>query len=78
MLESARWTRPIGRWIRLLLLIAGDVERHPGSMPCAQKNFTPRGELDMMGNFAQATSLRMRRCLELFGVWCSTVAGMSL
>ena len=78
MLESARWTRPIGRWIRLLLLIAGDVERHPGPVPSAQKNFTPRGELDLMGGFAQATSLRMRRCLELFGAWCSTVAGMSL
>ena len=35
MIESARWTRPVGRWVRLLLLMAGDVEPNPGpERPC--------------------------------------------
>lgn len=30
MIELAKWSRPIGRWIRVLLVVAGDVERNPG------------------------------------------------
>lgn len=58
--------------------MAGDVERHPGPQNNPQRHYTPRGDLDLMGGFAQATSLRMRRCLELFSVWCSTVSGVTL
>lgn len=76
--RSALWTRPLGRWVRLLLLIAGDVERHPGPLDSSQRPYTPRGELDLMGGFARATSLRMRRCLELFAAWCVKVVGLTL
>jgi hypothetical protein len=33
MLQAAKWARPVGRWVRLLLLISGDVERNPGPLP---------------------------------------------
>lgn len=58
--------------------MAGDVERHPGPVDAQRSTYLPRGELNMMGGFAQATSLRMRRCLDLFAVWCQTVAKLSL
>ena len=73
MVSLAQWSRPVGRWIRLLLLVAGDVERHPGP---STHHYTPRGELNLMGGFATATSTRMVRCLELFRVWCVEKAGV--
>ena len=77
MLEAARWSRPVGRWYRLLLLLAGDVERHPGpSRPDTKEvRYTPRGELNLLGGLSQATSQCMQRCLELFEEWCSVVIG---
>lgn len=58
--------------------MAGDVERHPGPVAPPQGGYAPRGELNLLGGFAQATSLRMRRCLDLFASWCKTEAKMSL
>lgn len=78
MVHTSRWTRPVGRWVRLLLLMAGDVERRPGPFSTPQENYKPRGELNMLGGFAQATSLRMRRCLDLFGKWCESNAKLPL
>ena len=57
----------MGRWIRLLLLIAGDVERHPG--PRLGEGYT-----NLLGGFATATSTRMKLCLAAFNSWCSNVA----
>ena len=76
LLTAATWTRPVGRWYRLLLLIAGDVERHPG--PVETKGRPPRGELNLLGGFAQATSDRMWRCLQAFETWCKDEASTSL
>lgn len=76
MLKSAQWPRPLGRWFRLLLLLAGDVERNPG--PDLGKTYTPRGELNLLGGFAQATALRMQRCLSAFESWCIQFPGLTL
>ena len=80
MLEAARWSRPVGRWYRLLLLIAGDVERHPGPSRHDTKDvrYTPRDELNLLGGLSQATSQRMQRCLELFEERCKVQAGITL
>lgn len=40
--ELARWSRPVGRWVRLLLLMAGDIEPHPG--PVGEGTYGPRNE----------------------------------
>ncbi|CAK9079134.1 Uncharacterized protein SCF082_LOCUS37773 [Durusdinium trenchii] len=73
MLIAATWTRPVGRWYRLLLLIAGDIESNPG--PFHDGGRRPRGELNLLGGFAQATSDRMLRCLNAFEQWCKDEAG---
>ena len=51
MLQAAKWTRPVGRWVRLLLLISGDVE-NLGPLP---REYQPRGELDLFGGLSRAT-----------------------
>lgn len=54
------------RWLRLLLLLSGDVERNPGP------NRPPRvyrGHFDFDGGFAPATSKRMDDCLRSFKLW---------
>ena len=61
--QSASVPRIIGRWLRLLLLMAGDIEPHPGpSQKC-------RGELDMTVGFHPATADRMKKCLQAFETW---------
>ena len=79
MVVMARWTRPVGRWIRLLLLLAGDIEQNPGPrmQQSGAKSYTPRGELDLLGGFATATSARMRKCFEAFQVWCEQDANLN-
>lgn len=76
MITSTTWIRPLGRWYRLLLLLAGDVEQNPGPQ-CAHSR-APRGDLNLIGGFAQATSDRMAKCLKAFGLWCETHAGLTL
>lgn len=77
MLTSAGWIRPVGRWYRLLLLMAGDIEQNPG--PKQFSSYEPRGDLNMMGGFAQdRRPVRMQKCLEAFGLWCSTEAHVTL
>ena len=65
----------MGRWVRLLLLLAGDIERNPG--PGLSKP-RPRGELNMQVGFSQATVQRMARCLYSFEVWTKDKLGLSL
>ena len=68
ILESAKWTKLAARWLRFLLLLAGDIERNPG--PGFQpKPRTPRGQLSMDVGFATATSKRMQY------VWMSLPTG---
>ena len=74
MVESSTWVRPLGCWFRLLLLLAGDIERNPGP-PRTPK---PRGELNMLGGFAPATYSRMEKCLDALGQWCASEARLTL
>ena len=67
--QSARFPRLLGRWVRLLLLLAGDVERNPGPKNFQHTSRPERGELDMTVGFCKATSNRMSRCLAAFAMW---------
>ena len=68
ILESAKCTKLAARWLRFLLLLAGDIEGNPG--PGFQtKPRTPRGQLSMDVGFATATSKRMQLCLDEFATW---------
>ena len=74
-LQTSKWTRPVGRWIRLLLLLSGDVERNPGPV---QKVYQPRGELDLFGGLSRATTQRMQTCLSQFSEWLQSDLGMTI
>lgn len=76
MVESCTWVRPLGRRYRLLLLLAGDIERNPG--PTSSKGQQARGDLNLLGGFARATSDRMAKCLKAFAFWCEAHVGLTL
>ena len=59
---SAKFEKNPARWLRFLLLLAGDIEPHPGP--------NARGPLDLQVGFAPATAQRMDKCLQLFQDWC--------
>eukprot|EP00438_Fugacium_kawagutii_P027310 Skav202710 [mRNA] locus=scaffold654:644734:649143:+ [translate_table: standard] len=63
VVASGRLEKIPARWLRLLLLLGGDIERNPGPR-------APRGPLDLSTGFAPATALRMEKCLALFRSWC--------
>ena len=67
--QAAGYPRVVGRWIGLLLLIAGDVERNPGPLHFEQSHRKPRGELNMDVGFTRMTSQRMQKCLAAFQEW---------
>ena len=52
------------RWLRFLLLLAGDIEPHPGP-----KAYQPRGPMSLDVGFAPETAGRMKRCLAAFRFW---------
>ena len=54
------------RWLRFLLLLAGDIEPHPGPRG--------RGPLDLSVGFAPETSNRMAKCFEGFRKWLAEMA----
>ena len=68
---SARVAKNPARWLRFLLLLAGDIEPHPGP---AKKNYRPRGEMDLRVGFSQDTASRMERCLQGFREWLESIA----
>ena len=65
VVSSSRIPKIAARWLRLLLLLGGDIERNPG--PRA------RGPLDLKIGFVQATSDRMEKCFEGLRRWCIDV-----
>jgi len=67
VLEAAKVPKLCGRWLRLLLLLGGDIEPNPG--PKQTKAQVPRGPIDMSVGFATATSRRMKICLAAFAEW---------
>jgi hypothetical protein len=52
------------RWLRLLLLLGGDIERNPG--PARRE---PRGPLNLEAGFAPSTASKMKRAFEAFALW---------
>ena len=47
-LMASQFPRCAGRWLRLLLLLCGDIERNPGPWQQASKVKAPRGALDIV------------------------------
>ncbi|CAE7810303.1 unnamed protein product [Symbiodinium sp. CCMP2592] len=70
---SSRVPKQAARWLRLLLLLGGDIERNPGPPP-----LQPRGELDLQAGFASSTRHKMAKCLEGFSRWLLVEFGLSL
>ncbi|CAE7921921.1 unnamed protein product [Symbiodinium sp. KB8] len=63
--SAASVPRLLGRWLRLLLLLAGDVERNPGPF----HDGGPRGAVDMEGGFAPSTRHKMDKAMRAFASW---------
>ena len=67
VVSSSAIPRNPARWLRFLLLLAGDIEPHPGP-----KIYKPRGEMSLDVGFAPETAGRMKRCLSAFRLWLET------
>ena len=70
VVASARYGKIAARWLRLLLLLGGDIERNPGP------GRPGRGPLNLAVGYVPATSDRMHKCFLAFQVWCSEEAGL--
>ena len=75
VVASARVPKLAARWLRLLLLLGGDIERNPG--PPAPVR-TPRGPLDLRSGFTTGTVDRMARCLSAFQAFVVSELGFSV
>ena len=73
VVEASRVPKIASRWLRFLLLLAGEIEPHPGPLHTAR---IPRGPLDMTIGFVKATSDRMSSCLSSFKHWVETEAAI--
>ncbi len=69
--QAAHFPRNAARWLRMLLLLAGDIERNPGPLR------HPRGELNLGTGFHRATAERMHKCLAAFQLWVSSEINIS-
>lgn len=76
VLASAQFTRNAARWLRLLLLLGGDIERNPGPKTILPR--TNRCPLDDMSGFAPATSRRMAECWAGFKMRASETLDVPL
>lgn len=54
-----------GRWLRLLLLLGGDIERNPGPLTGLSPERKPRGTFDVNVGYAHATALRHEQCVRV-------------
>ena len=61
------------RWLRFLLLLAGDIERHPGPASPAR-----RGPLNLDAGFAPSTASKMRRAFDAFRMWAAAHCSVPL
>ena len=68
--QAAHFPKNAARWLRMLLLLSGDIERNPGPPK------DPRGELDLGTGFHKATAERMHRCLAAFQDWITRELGL--
>ena len=74
VVESCRIQKNPARWLRFLLMLAGDIEPNPGpraGLPA------PRGPMDMTVGFAASTSDRMAKCFAGFRAWVEEHAAIS-
>ena len=69
---SAAVPKQAARWLRLLLLLGGDIERNPGPAR------VPRGPLDLTSGFVATTKRKMRKSLDAFAHWLREELGLSL
>ncbi|CAE7376299.1 unnamed protein product [Symbiodinium sp. CCMP2592] len=67
VVAAASVPRVAGRWLRLLLLLGGDIETNPG--PALRSQRAPRGPLDLRSGFTRGAADRMAKCLDAFKVW---------
>ncbi len=68
VVQSSQFSLNAARWLRFLLLLAGDIEENPGPVRPRQE----RGPLDLSVGFVPATTDRMKRCFSAFQEWVST------
>ena len=71
-LAASSVPKQAARWLRLLLLLGGDIERSPGPPP------VPRGPLDLSSGFVATTRHKMRKSLDAFAHWLREELGLSL
>ena len=69
VLLASRFTKNAARWLRMLLLLAGDIEPNPGPNGNTRSKWTPRGPLDLSVGFTTQTSRRMSSCVTEFCGW---------
>jgi len=71
VLEASNYSGSAQLWLRLLLLLAGDIERNPGPRQQGRRRGPnlSRGDLDLNVGFQPATSKRMSACLVAFNLW---------
>ena len=70
---ASRTPKLVAKWLRLLLLLGGDIERNPGP-----RTLKPRGPLDLWSGFAASTQHKMRKALSGFEAWVEDRLGLSL
>ena len=70
---ASRIPKLAARWLRLLLLLGGDIEPHPGPL-----TVRPRGALDLQAGFAASTRHKMSKCLAAFSEWLLVELNLSL
>ena len=68
VVASSRFSKNPARWLRLLLMLSGDIEPNPGPT---------RGPMDLNVGFVKATADRMAKCLDAFVVWLDNHAGLN-
>ena len=80
VLEASNYSGSAQLWLRLLLLMAGDIERNPGPRERGggKRSNLSRGDLDLNVGFQPATSKRMSACLFAFNTWLQHELQISL
>ncbi len=63
VLLASRFTKNAARWLRMLLLMAGDIEPNPGPVRKTGHSWTPRGPLDLSVGFQHRP---LRECPLVF------------
>ncbi|CAE7699934.1 unnamed protein product [Symbiodinium sp. CCMP2592] len=70
---ASRIAKNPARWLRFLLLLAGDIERNPGPLEPSRR---ARGPLDLDAGFAASTAHKMAKSFRGFLLWLATTANL--